>query len=77
MTRAGYECFGGVNAPYVWIKTPHDVPKSWDFFQYLMEEKNVISTPGVGFGSEGEGYIRLSAFNTHELTVEAMNRILR
>lgn len=77
MTRAGYECFGGVNAPYVWIKTPEDFPKSWDFFQYLMEEKNVISTPGVGFGSEGEGYIRLSAFNTHELTSEAMNRILR
>lgn len=77
MTRAGYECFGGVNAPYVWIKTPADFPKSWDFFQYLMEEKNVISTPGVGFGSEGEGYIRLSAFNTHELTSEAMNRILR
>lgn len=77
MTRAGYECFGGVNAPYVWIKTPEDFPKSWDFFQYLMEEKNVISTPGVGFGSEGEGYIRLSAFNTHELTKEAMNRILR
>ena len=77
MSKAGYECFGGVNAPYVWVKNPKDFPKSWDFFQYLMEEKHVICTPGVGFGSEGEGYIRLSAFNSHELTNEAMDRILK
>lgn len=77
MTEAGYDCFGGVNAPYVWIKNPEEHAGSWDFFQYLMEEKNVICTPGVGFGSEGEGYIRLSAFNSHELTREAMERIMK
>ena len=76
MSGAGYECFGGVNAPYVWIKNPADKQDSWEMFQYLMEEKNVICTPGVGFGSEGQGYIRLSAFNSHELTAEAMRRIL-
>ena len=76
MTEAGYECFGGVSAPYVWVKNPSDFPDSWDMFQYLMEEKNVICTPGIGFGTEGQGYFRLSAFNSHELTNEAMKRII-
>lgn len=74
--QANYTVFGGVNAPYIWIKTPDGFPRSWDFFDYLLNEKQVVGTPGVGFGPEGEGYFRLSAFNTHELTLEAMQRII-
>ena len=72
----GMEVFGGISAPYIWIKTPESHPRSWDFFQYLLEEKGVVGTPGVGFGPEGEGYFRLSGFSTHELTERAMKRIL-
>ena len=66
--------YGGIDSPYVWVKTPEGTD-SWSFFDYLLKEKAIVSTPGAGFGSSGEGYIRLTAFNTTENTVEAMNRI--
>lgn len=71
---AGFEVFGGTNAPYVWIKTP-DETTSWEFFDILLDLCHVAGTPGSGFGPSGEGYIRLTAFNTYENTVEAINRI--
>lgn len=71
---AGFEVFGGVNAPYVWVKTP-DGMSSWEFFDYLLEKCNVAGTPGSGFGPSGEGYFRLTAFSTHENTREAVRRI--
>lgn len=70
----GYEVFGGVNAPYIWVKTPNHMP-SWDFFDYLLDKANIVSTPGAGFGPSGEGYLRLTAFNTYENTVAAVERI--
>lgn len=73
---AGFEVFGGTNAPYVWIKTP-DETTSWEFFDILLDRCHVAGTPGSGFGPSGEGYIRLTAFNTYENTVEAINRIKR
>lgn len=75
--QAGYEVFGGINSPYIWVKTPEEYPLSWDFFEYLLHEKQVIGTPGVGFGQEGEGYFRFSAFGTTEATREAMDRLLK
>ena len=66
--------YGGVNSPYVWAKTPNGM-KSWEFFDKLLEEANVVTTPGEGFGPSGEGYIRLTAFNTKENTEKAMERI--
>ena len=71
---AGYEVFGGVDAPYIWLKTP-DGMKSWDFFDYLLEELNIVGTPGSGFGPSGEGYFRLTAFGSAENTLKAMERI--
>ena len=71
---AGFKVFGGTNAPYVWIKTP-DETTSWEFFDILLDRCHVAGTPGSGFGPSGEGYIRLTAFNTYENTVEAINRI--
>lgn len=71
---AGYEAFGGVNAPYIWLKTPHRMT-SWEFFDYLLKEAGVVGTPGAGFGPSGEGYFRLTAFGSYENTVEAMDRI--
>ena len=68
----GILAFGGVNSPYVWIKTPLD---SWTFFDRLLDECHVVGTPGVGFGPSGQGYFRLTAFATHEATQEAMDRI--
>jgi LL-diaminopimelate aminotransferase len=70
----GLQVYGGVNAPYVWVKTPGSI-SSWKFFDQLLYEAFVVTTPGVGFGPSGEGYIRLSAFGTHEDTQEAMHRI--
>ncbi len=70
----GIEAFGGVNSPYVWIKTPNGLG-SWEFFDRLLDECHVVGTPGVGFGPSGEGYFRLTAFATHEATREAMQRI--
>jgi len=71
---AGYTVSGGVNAPYIWLKTPNNM-SSWDFFDYLLENANVVGTPGSGFGPSGEGYFRLTAFGTYENTVEAIERI--
>lgn len=76
LTEIGVEHFGGVSSPYIWLKTPEAYPKSWDYFNYLLTEKDIVGTPGVGFGLEGEGYFRLSAFSTHEATQEAMKRLL-
>lgn len=74
LTEAGYTVFGGVNAPYIWLKTP-DQMTSWEFFDYLLEERNIVGTPGSGFGPSGEGYFRLTAFGSLENTKEAMKRI--
>ena len=71
---AGYTVFGGVNAPYIWLKTP-DQMTSWEFFDYLLENANVVGTPGSGFGPSGEGYFRLTAFGNYENTVKALERI--
>ena len=71
---AGFEVYGGVNAPYIWLKTP-DKMTSWDFFDYLLENAQVVGTPGSGFGPSGEGYFRLTAFGTYENSVRALERI--
>ena len=71
---AGYTVSGGVNAPYIWLKTP-DQMTSWEFFDYLLENANVVGTPGSGFGPSGEGYFRLKGFGSYENTVAAMERI--
>ncbi len=70
----GVTVYGGVNAPYVWLKTPNDV-SSWDFFDHLLENTHLVGTPGSGFGAAGEGYFRLSAFNNRENIEEAVRRI--
>ena len=73
LTRLGLEVFGGENAPYVWIKSP--LPSSWAFFDKLLNEAQVVCTPGAGFGTAGEGYIRLSSFNTAANVDAALKRI--
>lgn len=74
LAAAGYSVSGGVNAPYIWLKTP-DKMTSWEFFDYLLETANVVGTPGSGFGPSGEGYFRLTAFGSYENTVAAIDRI--
>ena len=74
LTKAVYTVFGGVNAPYIWLKTP-DQMTSWYFFDYLLENANVVGTPVSGFGPSGEGYFILTAFGTYENTLAAMERI--
>ena len=74
LQEAGYTVFGGVNAPYIWLKTP-DQMNSWEFFDYLLANANVVGTPGSGFGPSGEGYFRLTAFGSYENTVAALERI--
>ncbi|MDX2240170.1 MAG: LL-diaminopimelate aminotransferase [Leptolyngbyaceae cyanobacterium bins.302] len=74
LTAAGIQVYGGVNAPYVWVKTPNNL-SSWDFFDKLLHTCNVVGTPGSGFGAAGEGYFRISAFNSRENVNEAMQRI--
>ncbi len=74
LKEAGYTVSGGVNAPYIWLKTP-DGMKSWDFFDYLLDKAQVVGTPGSGFGPSGEGYFRLTAFGSYENTVAAIERI--
>ena len=74
LTEMGYSVSGGVNAPYIWLKTPGGM-SSWEFFDYLLQNANVVGTPGSGFGPNGEGYFRLTAFGTHENTLEALSRI--
>ena len=71
---AGYSVSGGVNAPYIWLKTPRGVT-SWEFFDHLLEKAHVVGTPGSGFGAAGEGYFRLTAFGSYENTQEAIRRI--
>lgn len=74
LKSAGYSVSGGVNAPYIWLKTPDNMT-SWEFFDHLLETANVVGTPGSGFGPSGEGYFRLTAFGSYENTVEAIKRI--
>jgi len=74
LTKAGLAVYGGVDAPYVWVKTP-DGLSSWEFFDKLLHTCNVVGTPGSGFGAAGEGYFRISAFNSRENVKEAMKRI--
>ena len=75
LIQAGFKVFGGLNAPYIWIRVP-DQMTSWDFFDYLLNKANVVGTPGSGFGLAGEGYFRLSAFNTLTNVNTAMERII-
>lgn len=74
LQELGYKVYGGVNSPYIWLKTPNNM-KSWDFFDILLKKANVVGTPGVGFGSFGEGYFRLTGFNTYKNSINAMKRI--
>lgn len=74
MEKLGLNVYGGVNSPYIWVKTPNNM-NSWEFFDLLLNEAHVVGTPGVGFGPSGEGYFRITAFNTLENTKEAMERI--
>ena len=76
LSAAGLQVFGGQQAPYVWIKTPTGID-SWGFFDLLLSKANVVGTPGSGFGAAGEGYFRLSAFNSRENVLEAMRRVQR
>ena len=70
----GLKVHGGVNSPYIWVKTPEKM-NSWQFFDLLLENVQIVGTPGVGFGPSGEGYFRLTAFNTLKNTEEAMERL--
>ncbi len=74
LAKAGFSVSGGVNAPYIWLETP-DKMTSWEFFDYLLEQANVVGTPGSGFGAHGEGFFRLTAFGTYENTLKAIDRI--
>ncbi|HIS26558.1 MAG TPA: LL-diaminopimelate aminotransferase [Candidatus Pullilachnospira intestinigallinarum] len=76
LANAGYTVSGGVNAPYVWLKTPGNM-SSWEFFDTLLSEAGVVGTPGSGFGACGEGYFRLSAFGSYENTIKAIERITK
>lgn len=73
LIKAGYKVFGGINAPYIWLKTPDNIG-SWEFFDRLLQHVNVVGTPGAGFGASGEGYFRLTAFGTRENTEKAIQR---
>lgn len=74
LTAKGFTVFGGTDAPYIWLKTP-DGMDSWTFFDKLLDECHIVGTPGAGFGPSGEGYFRLTAFNTREKTMQAMERV--
>ena len=74
MDEIGIKYFGGINSPYIWLECPNGM-KSWEFFDYLLENINVVGTPGAGFGENGEGYFRLTAFGDKDNTVEAMERL--
>ncbi len=74
LKSAGYEVSGGVNAPYIWLRTPENMT-SWEFFDHLLDRANVVGTPGSGFGPNGEHYFRLTAFGSRENTIEAIERI--
>ena len=70
----GLTVFGGVDAPYIWLQAPKGMT-SWDLFDTLLEQVHIVSTPGSGFGPEGEGYLRLTAFGSRENTIRAVERI--
>jgi LL-diaminopimelate aminotransferase len=74
LTAAGFACFGGEHAPYIWVRTPAGL-SSWDCFDRLLSKAHVVSTPGAGFGAAGEGYVRISAFNSRENVEQAVERI--
>src|SRR5205823_3817705 len=74
LTKLGYAVYGGVHAPYLWLKTPGGM-SSWQFFDELLSKAHVVGTPGSGFGRSGEGFFRLSAFNSRENVEEALERI--
>ena len=74
LQEGGFTVYGGVNSPYIWLKTPEKMT-SWEFFDYLLENLNIVGTPGSGFGPSGEGYFRLTAFGSLENTKKAMERI--
>jgi len=76
LSSLGYKVYGGINAPYIWLKTKDNM-KSWDFFDKLLSVANVVGTPGSGFGSRGEGYFRFSSFADRPQVIEAMDRIKR
>ena len=74
LAQLGFTVYGGTDAPYLWVSTPHNMT-SWEFFDWMLRNANVVCTPGAGFGPSGEGYVRLTAFGTHEATMEALQRI--
>ncbi|MBR6259230.1 MAG: LL-diaminopimelate aminotransferase, partial [Oscillospiraceae bacterium] len=74
LSGAGFRVWGGVNSPYIWLKTPEGM-SSWDFFDVLLSKANIVGTPGSGFGPAGEGFFRLTAFGSAERTAEAVERI--
>ena len=74
LTDMGFKVYGGIDAPYLWVGTP-DGMTSWEFFDWMLRSAHVVCTPGVGFGDKGEGFVRLTAFGTHENTVKALRRI--
>jgi LL-diaminopimelate aminotransferase len=73
LTKLGYKVYGGINAPYIWLKTPNNL-SSWDFFDLLLNKAHLVGTPGSGFGPSGEGYLRLTAFGSPDDVKEAMQR---
>ena len=75
LQKVGFKVYGGENAPYIWIKVLDNMT-SWDFFDYLLEKAKVVGTPGSGFGLAGEGFFRLSAFNSRQNVIDAMERII-
>ena len=74
LTDMGFKVYGGIDAPYLWVQTPGSMT-SWEFFDWMLHSAHVVCTPGVGFGVQGEGYVRLTAFGTHENTEKALRRI--
>lgn len=74
LTHSGLTCYGGIDSPYIWVKTPATT-SSWDFFDILLEKCHIVCTPGAGFGPAGEGYVRVTAFNSRQNTIRAVNRI--
>lgn len=74
LTKKNISCYGGVNSPYIWFKCPNHMD-SWDFFDYLLNNAQIVGTPGAGFGKNGQKFFRLTSFGTHNNTIEAMERI--
>ena len=73
--KTGIKYYGGVHSPYIWLQCPNGMT-SWEFFDFLLEKLQIVGTPGAGFGTQGEGYFRLTAFGSRENTIEAMDRIV-